>query len=44
MIKVAKRMAEEARVAVRNVRREANDGVKSLQKRAPPAKTNATKP
>ena len=32
MSKVAKRMAEEARVAVRNVRREANDQIKSLQK------------
>jgi ribosome recycling factor len=30
--KVAKRMAEEARVAIRNVRREANEGVKKLQK------------
>ncbi len=32
MIKVGKRMAEEARVAVRNVRREANDALKSLAK------------
>ncbi|MBM4148443.1 MAG: ribosome recycling factor [Lentisphaerae bacterium] len=30
--KVAKHMSEEARVAVRNVRREANDAVKRLQK------------
>ncbi|MBN2302330.1 MAG: ribosome recycling factor [Lentisphaerae bacterium] len=32
LVKVAKRMAEECRVAVRNVRREANDHIKSLQK------------
>ncbi|MFO7871912.1 MAG: ribosome recycling factor [Kiritimatiellia bacterium] len=32
MTKVAKRIAEEGRVAVRNVRREANDTIKSLQK------------
>lgn len=32
LVKVAKRMAEEARVAVRNVRREANDQIKALQK------------
>jgi len=32
MTKVARRMAEEARVAVRNVRRDANDGIKALQK------------
>jgi ribosome recycling factor len=32
LTKVARRMSEEARVAVRNVRREANDGIKSLQK------------
>lgn len=32
MVKVAKRTAEEARVAIRNVRRDANDQVKSLQK------------
>jgi ribosome recycling factor len=32
MTKVARRMAEEARVAVRNVRRECNDAVKALQK------------
>ena len=32
MTKVAKRTAEEARVAVRNVRREGNDLVKALQK------------
>ncbi len=30
--KVARRMAEDARVAVRNIRREANDQIKSLQK------------
>jgi len=30
--KVARRMAEDARVAVRNVRREANDHIKTLQK------------
>jgi len=32
LIKVARRMAEESRVAVRNVRREANDQIKALQK------------
>ena len=32
MTKVAGRMAEEARVAVRNVRREGNDHIKALQK------------
>ena len=32
MTKVASRMAEEARVAVRNVRREANDSAKAMQK------------
>jgi ribosome recycling factor len=32
MAKIAKRMAEESRVAVRSVRREANDQVKALQK------------
>jgi ribosome recycling factor len=32
MSKVARRLAEEARVAVRNVRREANDQAKQLQK------------
>jgi ribosome recycling factor len=32
LTKIAKRIAEEQRVAVRNVRREANDQVKSLQK------------
>ncbi len=32
LLKVAKRMAEDQRVAVRNVRREANDHIKSLQK------------
>jgi ribosome recycling factor len=30
--KVARRMSEDTRVAVRNIRREANDQVKSLQK------------
>lgn len=32
IVKVAKRQAEEARVAVRNVRRDGNDAVKALQK------------
>ncbi len=32
MIKLAKRLAEETRVAVRNVRREANDAIKQLEK------------
>ncbi len=32
LTKVARRMAEEARVAVRNIRREANDQIKKLQK------------
>jgi ribosome recycling factor len=32
LIKVARRVAEEARVALRNVRREGNDAVKNLQK------------
>lgn len=32
LLKVAKRMAEEQRVAVRNVRRDANDQIKALQK------------
>jgi ribosome recycling factor len=32
MTKIAKRMAEESRVAVRNVRREANEAIKALQK------------
>lgn len=32
LLKVAKRMAEEQRVAVRNIRREANDHVKSMLK------------
>jgi len=32
MTKLAKRMAEEGRVAIRNIRRETNDQVKSLQK------------
>ena len=33
LTKVANRMAEDARVAVRNVRREANDAVKALEKK-----------
>jgi ribosome recycling factor len=32
LMKVGKRMAEEARVAIRNVRRDANDAIKALQK------------
>lgn len=32
LVKVAKRMAEDTRVAVRNIRREANDAVKALEK------------
>ncbi len=32
LVKVAKRVAEESRVAIRNVRREANDEAKKLQK------------
>ena len=32
LIKVGKRMSEEQRVAVRNIRREANDLIKALQK------------
>ncbi len=32
MLKLAKRMVEDSRVAVRNVRRDANDAVKNLQK------------
>lgn len=32
LVKVAKRMSEEGRVAVRNIRREANEQVKALQK------------
>lgn len=32
LVKVAKRLAEEARVAVRNIRRDANEAVKALQK------------
>ncbi|MFH0907639.1 MAG: ribosome recycling factor [bacterium] len=32
LLKVGKRMAEEARVAIRNIRREANEAIKSLQK------------
>jgi ribosome recycling factor len=32
IVKVARRQAEEARVAVRNVRRDANEGIKGLQK------------
>lgn len=34
LIKLARRMSEEMRVAVRNVRREANDAIKALQKKA----------
>jgi len=34
IVKVARRQAEEARVAVRNIRREANDAIKALQKNA----------
>ena len=34
LTKVAKRLAEEARVAIRNVRRDANDHIKALQKGA----------
>ena len=33
MTKVANRMAEEARVAIRNVRRDANDSVKAMEKK-----------
>ncbi len=33
MTKVANRMAEEARVAIRNVRRDANDAVKAMEKK-----------
>lgn len=32
LVKVAKRVAEEARVAIRNVRRDANEQIKTLQK------------
>jgi len=32
LIKVGKRMSEEARVAIRNVRRDSNESIKSLQK------------
>lgn len=32
LTKVAKRMAEESRVAIRNIRRESNDQIKTLQK------------
>jgi len=32
IVKVARRQAEEARVAIRNIRRDANDAVKALQK------------
>lgn len=32
LVKVAKRMSEEGRVAVRNIRREANEQIKALQK------------
>ncbi|NQT93586.1 MAG: ribosome recycling factor [Lentisphaerae bacterium] len=34
MTKVARRMAEESRVAVRNIRRDANEHIKALQKKA----------
>ncbi len=34
LVKVAKRMAEDQRVAIRNVRREANDHIKALQKKS----------
>ncbi|NLL82973.1 MAG: ribosome recycling factor [Lentisphaerae bacterium] len=34
IVKVAKRQAEEGRVAIRNVRRDANDAVKALQKKS----------
>ncbi|MEI6212006.1 MAG: ribosome recycling factor [bacterium] len=33
IVKVARRQAEEARVSIRNVRRDANDAVKALQKK-----------
>jgi ribosome recycling factor len=33
IVKVAKRLSEEARVSIRNVRRDANDAVKALQKK-----------
>ena len=32
LIKVAKRISEETRVAIRNIRRDANEAIKSLQK------------
>ena len=32
LVKVAKKMAEEARIAIRNLRRDANEGIKALQK------------
>ncbi len=32
LVKVAKRMAEDARVAIRNIRRDANEQIKALQK------------
>jgi ribosome recycling factor len=32
LVKVAKRLTEEARIAIRNVRRDANEMVKALQK------------
>jgi ribosome recycling factor len=32
LTKVAKRMSEETRVAIRNIRRESNDHIKTLQK------------
>ena len=34
LAKVARRLAEEARVAIRNVRRDANDAIKALQKQS----------
>lgn len=34
IVKVARRQAEEARVSIRNVRRDANDAIKALQKKA----------
>ncbi len=33
MVKAARRMAEDARVAIRNIRREANEQIKALQKK-----------
>jgi ribosome recycling factor len=34
MTKLAKRMAEDGRIAIRNIRREANDAVKALEKKS----------